>query len=170
MTNNTIVYVSNPYYYDLYKMIVKNVYIDHSNFKITTCKDINNIISMITNIINTFKVSKITNISFYKLIYIMLELITDDIIIDENNIDTLHISLLIECIDIFKYSTFDNDKITVNICISIDTILKPYIYDKIYKLSNNKSLILDNIKKYSITALINYLDNACYFDTKQYLI
>ena len=28
----------------------------------------------------------------------------------------------------------------------------------------------DNIKKYSITALINYLDNACYFDTKQYLI
>ena len=44
MTNNTTVYVSNPYYYDLYKMIVKNIYIDYSNFKITTCKDINNII------------------------------------------------------------------------------------------------------------------------------
>ena len=26
MTDNTIVYVSNPYYYDLYKMIVKNIY------------------------------------------------------------------------------------------------------------------------------------------------
>ena len=125
MTNNTTVYVSNPYYYDLYKMIVKNVYIDHSNFKITTCKDINNIISMTTNIINTFKVSKITNISFYKLIYIMLELITDDIIIDENNIDTLHISLLIECIDIFKYSTFDNDKITVNIWLPSSLIAQP---------------------------------------------
>ena len=48
---------------------------------------------------------------------------------------------MIECIDIFKYSTFDNDKITVNICISIDTILKPYIYDKIY---TNKEL--DEIK------------------------